>query len=88
MRDDLHEAVRHQGRSSWTESGSALQRAKIRLGKRGDAEVLALLDLVERDQRSAMALEAARYKNAVRLRIRDVDLPTRIRGGLPGERAR
>ena len=89
MRDELREAVRHQGRSSWTESGSALQRAKIRLGKRGNAEVLALLDLAERDQRSAMALEAARYKNAVRLRVRDVDLEAEyeaaFRGSVLGE---
>ena len=89
VRDDLREAVRHQRRSSWTESGSALQRAKIRLGKRGNAEVLALLDLAERDQRTAMALEAARYKNAVGLRVRDVDLEAEyeaaFRGSVLGE---
>ncbi len=89
VRDDLRETVRHQRRSSWAESGAALQRAKIRLGNGVDAEVAALLDRAERDQRTALALEDARIKDAIRLRKDGADLEApyeaAFRGSVLGE---
>ena len=83
----LREAVRHQADRRGPRRGSALQRAKIRLGNAGNAEVLALLDRAERDQRRRWPWRrpASRtrsvYGSATATR-------SRIRGGLPGERAR
>jgi serine/threonine-protein kinase len=60
IESDLQEAVKLQRFSQWSEARPALERARTRLGDRGDSDLRDLLGQVDRDQAVAARLDRIR----------------------------